>query len=837
MQEASTQWNIAVTTSEEMNTLSKNLRELPGQLQRFGQGMGMRGKSKPTEAEGMGSPEKWGSRLGTMLMGPKGFGEKGGIKDQLKGMATSLVPMGGALKAGGMVGAGIALVGGILGIIKQAFGASSIWNGVAGQFFKIAGYMMDMLLMPMLPHMMKFLQWMMTSVLPVVMRVSQAIADLLKGNAAPLVQAIFMGLIKAMVYSLTSFWPTVIKVLAKAIGSAINPFNYGGGGGGGGGGSYVGGDMNAANRKYGSSSQSAAEKASRDLNRFVDTDAAKNKSFFDKWSWSMFKGSLLPEIQDSIHGFFDGITDAVGGVWDSIWSWISSRGDWLGDVWGSLKEKFWSVIHVIGGFFTGKDTEGSPVEHSIPGYIGKAVDGVTSGIGSSVLFLGDLWDKIWTKVKEVWGEWAPGGEGIRGWIYDNTVAKIPSWDTVKDGILALGGKIIDIGGSIRKWWSGDEDAGTSGVWGQWKAGGGGIRGWIYDRTIAKIPTWSRIEEGIQDIGAAYLDLGAEIGAWFGNVWGQWDEGGGGIRGWIYDNTMAKLPSMDEVIKSVQGIFLSLGLATQKMKMVSDESREGADISWIKGDFKMKSLWEDISALGGWIGTQLQNLWDMLPEINMPNISWPDLTWIKDIGGLLIGKIAESIYGVLTVESGNWAQNGWKWVVDNFPGLEKLRTWAEGHLTQYAATSGHGSAPSSGGGMRATGPATVQQPVAGAGGRDGDDPTAATGSAYGTQPWTGGNDIGDLGHWYQTGGFVPGVRGKARAGVLHGGEYVVPAHLASGNSYMNNMVNQTSPSRGQYVDQKNFNITINSTWSPADLVNDLSNIKDMNNSSYFNALGA
>ena len=45
--------------------------------------------------------------------------------------------------------------------------------------------MMDMLLMPMLPHMMKFLQWMMTSVMPVVMRVSQAIADLLKGNAGP----------------------------------------------------------------------------------------------------------------------------------------------------------------------------------------------------------------------------------------------------------------------------------------------------------------------------------------------------------------------------------------------------------------------------------------------------------------------------------------------------------------------------------------------------------------------------------------------------------------------------------------------------------------------------
>ena len=121
MQEASTQWNIAVTTSEEMNTLSKNLRELPGQLQRFGQGMGMRGKSKPTEAEGMGSPEKWGSRLGTMLMGPKGFGEKGGIKDQLKGMATSLVPMGGALKAGGMVGAGIALVGGIFRDYKAGF--------------------------------------------------------------------------------------------------------------------------------------------------------------------------------------------------------------------------------------------------------------------------------------------------------------------------------------------------------------------------------------------------------------------------------------------------------------------------------------------------------------------------------------------------------------------------------------------------------------------------------------------------------------------------------------------------------------------------------------------
>ena len=132
-------------------------------------------------------------------------------------------------------------------------------------------------------------------------------------------------------------------------------------------------------------------------------------------------------------------------VWDSIWGWIRSRGDWLGDVWGSIKEKFWGVIHSIGGFFTGKDTEGNTVGHSIPGAIGAAVDAVTSGIASAGLFFGDLWNQIWTKIKSMWGEWDVGGGGIRGWIYDNIVEKLPTWESIKKSIEA------GYDGAFRSW--------------------------------------------------------------------------------------------------------------------------------------------------------------------------------------------------------------------------------------------------------------------------------------------------------------------------------------------------------------------------------------------------
>ena len=77
-------------------------------------------------------------------------------------------------------------IGSILGIVKKAFGSSSILNTVAKSFWTIMGTMADIILMPMLPYMFKFLQWMMTSVMPWVLKVSEGVSSLLKGDLGPL---------------------------------------------------------------------------------------------------------------------------------------------------------------------------------------------------------------------------------------------------------------------------------------------------------------------------------------------------------------------------------------------------------------------------------------------------------------------------------------------------------------------------------------------------------------------------------------------------------------------------------------------------------------------------
>ena len=72
---------------------------------------------------GRGKSEKLGMLGSKMMMGEKGFG---GLAKDMKGMATQNIPMGKAFAAGGLAGVAMAGIGSILGIVKKAFGSSSI---------------------------------------------------------------------------------------------------------------------------------------------------------------------------------------------------------------------------------------------------------------------------------------------------------------------------------------------------------------------------------------------------------------------------------------------------------------------------------------------------------------------------------------------------------------------------------------------------------------------------------------------------------------------------------------------------------------------------------------
>ena len=82
------------------------------------------------------------------------------------GQLVKMMPAGGAIanvtsafKQGGMMTWVLTGVIGIVGFVKGLLSQSKIFGAISGTFFKMAGAMMDMALMPMLPLMMRFLGW------------------------------------------------------------------------------------------------------------------------------------------------------------------------------------------------------------------------------------------------------------------------------------------------------------------------------------------------------------------------------------------------------------------------------------------------------------------------------------------------------------------------------------------------------------------------------------------------------------------------------------------------------------------------------------------------------
>ena len=403
----------------------------------------------------------------------------------------------------------------------------------------------------------------------------------------------------------------------------------------------------------------------------------------------------------------------------------------------------------------------------------------------------NLGAKLWLKITGIWGEWGKdGGKGIRGWIWDNIWKKIPDWASIQTAIGGLALAAFDFGDKVK-----DK---VKTIWGWWppamapEGSGVGIVGWFHDKIYTKIPSWSDIWGVLKNIGGGAMDIlgvfGGRIGKWFGDVWGSWEDREG-IIGWIRKNTVDHLPSMDDLMMGIGSMMADLNLADP----IREWTKGGAmgDRPGIIG-YKMKSIGDIFIDLKDWVVGSIGSLWEKLEGI-VPSfdIKWPEFSWIKNIGGIMLDKVADTVMAAISGDG--YLSKGLNWVLTNVPGIGKLKDWA---LARQAAATKYVN-------------------------------------PYLNEPGSGGGaSFGQLGV-----SRVPGSPGEAVPYILHAGEAVVPAHLAGSSTYMNSMVAGTSPAGTQYVDQKNFNITINSTWAPSDLVNDLSNIKDMNTSSYFNALGA
>jgi len=104
---------------------------------------------------------------------------------QQLGKLARMMPAGGmmadvgkAFKQGGMMTGVTAGVVSIVGFFKSLLSQSKIFSTVAQTFFKIAGVMLDMMLMPLLPYFMRFLQWWLTNGVSWAMDMGKKIAEI-----------------------------------------------------------------------------------------------------------------------------------------------------------------------------------------------------------------------------------------------------------------------------------------------------------------------------------------------------------------------------------------------------------------------------------------------------------------------------------------------------------------------------------------------------------------------------------------------------------------------------------------------------------------------------------
>ena len=115
-------------------------------------------ESIPDRATGTGSAHLNRLRAQAISKRSAQTGALGGLASQAP-MAKTMMSVGKAFAAGGAI-AGVATgVTAILGIGKQLLGMSKIFGTMSKTFFQMTSMMIDMALMPMIPHLMRFLQW------------------------------------------------------------------------------------------------------------------------------------------------------------------------------------------------------------------------------------------------------------------------------------------------------------------------------------------------------------------------------------------------------------------------------------------------------------------------------------------------------------------------------------------------------------------------------------------------------------------------------------------------------------------------------------------------------
>jgi len=416
---------------------------------------------------------------------------------------------------------------------------------------------------------------------------------------------------------------------------------------------------------------------------------------------------------------------------------------------------------------------------TLPGYI-PSWDDVYKGVTTGITNLGSLLETAKTavvdKVKDLWGSWNPSG--IMG-IIPNLLSNIPGWDTVygaaKDVVGGIGSLLGDAKTSVTNI--------LKGLWGQWtttdegsttEVKPHGIAG-IIPSLLSKIPSFSKIFSL-----STYKDLGTlaknKVSDILGSIWGDWGKKTG-IAGLI-PNLMSKIPDIGSMMGDLMSITIEGVSRSDKNKLVDQ----------FGGKAKRKDTQKEVGNQGKIIDVEAYDV-----EIGL-------VDYLKQIGSMIKEKAMVPVnwvkdkYNSLKATLGNLSLPDWSFgdlldIVKNIAnavlgGINKAICWI---VEKYNATIGKLGLPSWMGGWSASISSPPQIPK-----------------------------------WH-TGGIVPGGPSAQVPAILQGGEQVIPRSER-----------QMGGGGGGTV--QTFNININSTFAPGDIIRSIVQSGATDEVAYLNTVG-
>ena len=633
--------------------------------------------------QGEGPPTKMGMVGGMGMKALTGSEGMGGLKKQMGGMLGPIGKMGSALGKGGVIGMASAGIGAIMGIVTKALGSSSIFTGVAAQFWKIAGVMVDMLLMPLLPYMMKFIQWMMTSVMPEVMKLSAGISKALGGDIGPLLaqlgklllQYLMLGYIKIpkLIEDILVVWwknsvpswlggqkGTTLKSLREDREEKKQQFIESREAEGKGGwktgmigamsslpglGGIVGSatqSMHLISKKekeFGDNIVTDAGNAEGEMTQFVDKEKNTGKAWWQKFNFLMYKGSILPNIKKDIQGYLENIGDEAGATSDGLFSWIGSV-DWsvFGKIGTMIMDAASGVWGAIKGFFTGKDDDGKEVTPSIGSLLStlNPLEWFPSllGIGGDMLtMITEKAGKIWAAITGFFTGKDSDGKEVTPSII-SSLPGIPSMSGIITTIVDIKDEIVKrakaIWHQIKGFFTG-EGTTNPGAW---------TGDYILD-VLPDVPDLSGIITALVDVKQMIVDRATAI----------WT----GVKTWFTETIMDKLPKWGTAEKMTES-WVRDDLTGEWI--LEETFQEGTGILG-----KLSGILKNVMDVGGTIKEFGQKIWDGVFEfftVTLPGKipEWSEIVdTVEEVWGKVDefgGKIGTAVAGFFRGLWGSWS---------------------------------------------------------------------------------------------------------------------------------------------------------------------------------------